>query len=79
MLRVSRLFQRDVYKRQAQCIPRLLTDEHKNLRPALSLQHFMCYQQQGNAFLHQIVAVMSLGAVSYTHLICNNFLYIICK
>ena len=44
------------HKVAAQWIPRLLTDEQKNLCLALSLQHLMCYQQQSNAFLHQIVA-----------------------
>ena len=38
------------YKVSAQWIPpRLLTDKQKNLHSALSLQHLMRYQQQGNA------------------------------
>ena len=44
------------HKFAAQCIPRLLTAEQKNLHMALSLQHLMCYQEQDNSFLHQIFA-----------------------
>lgn len=40
------------HKVTAQWIPRLLTEEHKNLRWVLLLQHVMCYQQQSDASLY---------------------------
>ena len=42
------------HKVAAQWIPRLLTDEQKNLRLASPLQHLMRYQQQGDVYKRQV-------------------------
>lgn len=47
----------------AQWIPRQLTEEHKANRMGLSLQHLQRYREEGDSFLHRIVA----GDESWCH------------